>query len=103
MIIDAIVVVVELSGCIISIVVLEPVGKAVVIVVRIHLVFETIVVVVIAPATCNTVELVNVENLVVVIVRIFGIIHTIVVVVPGVIFSVRSLVIDVIDTVVIDV
>ena len=58
---------------------------------------------VIAPLTGNTVELVNVENFVVVVVRVNTVIHTIVVMVTGVVLTVGSLVIDVVDAVVVDV
>ena len=60
MVIGTIVVVVKLSSQIVAIVSLVPVRKAVVIVVRICLIFETIVVVIVPVTARCTVEFVNI-------------------------------------------
>lgn len=83
MIRETVVVVVELTGLIVPIVVLEPVGQPVVIVIGIGSIPDAIVVVIVSVGRPGTADLVDIEDVVVIVVGVNGVVETVVVVVPG--------------------
>ena len=70
MVFNTVIVVVELTSQWVAIVLLEPVGKSVVVVIGISSVGQTIVIVVVSPETDCSIEFVDIQDVIVIIVRV---------------------------------